>query len=60
MVKDAVDVALRYHCSIYDAVFLTLAEALEAPLITADARFYNSLRDRVSNIVWIGEYTPTT
>lgn len=58
MIRAAADVALQYRCSLYDAVFLVVAEALDAPLITADAKFYNSIRDRVSNIVWIGDYAP--
>lgn len=59
LLRAAVEVALQYRCSVYDAVFLMVAEALNAPLITADAKFFNSAKGRTSNIIWIGDYVPT-
>jgi len=38
LVPDAVDVALERRLTVYDACYVVLAEALEAPLVTADRR----------------------
>jgi predicted nucleic acid-binding protein len=48
----ALGIAQRCDRSYYDSLYLALAETLEAPLITADQKFWNALqttpyRDRV-------------
>ncbi|MGB0678113.1 MAG: type II toxin-antitoxin system VapC family toxin [Polyangiales bacterium] len=34
-------IAYRHRLTVYDALYLTLAEALQIPLLTADAAFFN-------------------
>jgi len=44
LLEDAVfELALETSRSVYDCLYLALAVLIEAPLITADRRFYNAL-----------------
>lgn len=52
---EALRFAHRYDRSAYDAAYLALAHAEGAPLITADRRLYNALRDRFGLLVWVGD-----
>jgi predicted nucleic acid-binding protein len=46
-----------YNCAFYDAVYLALAQRVHRPLVTADARFYQRVRDlRLVN--WIADRPP--
>ena len=38
LVPRAIEIALDWGCTVYDAAYLALAEACEAPLVTADRR----------------------
>ena len=53
----AYDVVQRHGCSLYDALYLALAEQLGLRFITADAKLYRRLR-HLPHIVWIGDYSP--
>jgi predicted nucleic acid-binding protein len=46
---------LRHNVTAYDAAFLTLAEALDVPLVTCDARIARAPRHRASVEVYPGE-----
>ena len=37
-------IAVEYGRSVYDSLYLALANQIDAPLVTADLRFYNALR----------------
>jgi len=52
-----VPLALRFDRSGYDAAYMALAEILERPLITADRRLYNAVREQVEWVRWIGDYS---
>ncbi len=52
---EALRLACRYDRSAYDAAYLALAQAEQAPLITADRRLYNALQDRFNLLVWVGD-----
>lgn len=43
LVNDALDVALRYQVTGYDACYVVLAGRLKIPLVTADERLFNAL-----------------
>jgi predicted nucleic acid-binding protein len=47
--------AIRMSRSYYDAVFLSTAETLGIPLVTADGRMRNSLHGRTSALLWLGD-----
>lgn len=44
-VRAAFDIAARYQCTVYDALYLTLAIAENCLLVTADERFANALQN---------------
>jgi predicted nucleic acid-binding protein len=48
--------ALRFGCSLYDGLYLALAEAARAPLEYADLRLRNSLARRFPLALWIEDY----
>jgi predicted nucleic acid-binding protein len=41
----AFELALETRSSIYDCLYLALAEALEAPMVTADRKFFQALQN---------------
>lgn len=50
------DLASRYGCSFYDGLYLALAETARCPLILADERLRNNLKNRFPWILWLGDY----
>jgi len=52
-----ISVAERLQCaSAYDAAYLALAEREKAPLVTADRRLHNALRDKFRWIASVDEF----
>lgn len=49
------EISVRHDRSVYDAVYLALAVALDAPLVTADRRLLQALRstEMENRIVWV-------
>ncbi len=51
--------AVRFQRSVYDALYLALAEREGCPFITADLRLYNALFSHFpDSIQWIGDMAP--
>lgn len=48
--------AVRFDRSAHHAAYLALAEATQQPLITADARLYDAVREHLRWVQWIGDY----
>lgn len=48
--------ARRFERSAYDAAYLTLAQQLGEPFITADLRLYNAVHEALDWVIWIGDY----
>lgn len=46
----------QYNCGFYDAMYLTLAQQLSIPLVTADEGFYRAIQ-RHASVIWIGDYS---
>ncbi len=49
------DTAISLSCSFYDGVFVSTAESLGIPLITADDRLCRNLSGRAPSLVWLGD-----
>jgi predicted nucleic acid-binding protein len=52
---DAVAIALRRGCSVYDSLYLALADKIDGRLVTADRRLVNTLAgtEGAQRVVWI-------
>lgn len=50
------DRAVDYGCTFYDALYVVLAEAAQCPLLLADERLRNNLRNRFPLVLWIEDY----
>lgn len=55
-VESALSMAVQYDYPVYDCLYLAVANINEIDLITADEKFYNSLKKSFSNIKWIGDF----
>lgn len=44
VVEAALELAIGYDRTVYDCIYLAMAEALRCPLVTADERLFNSLQ----------------
>lgn len=49
--------ALHFGCSLYDGLYLALAETAQCPLVYADARLRTALHDRFPWAMWIEDYS---
>lgn len=56
--ETAFDVALRYDCAFYDALYLTLADLAGCQFVHADRRLRNALAGRFARELWIEEVGP--
>jgi predicted nucleic acid-binding protein len=56
---DAIAIALRRGCSVYDSLYLALADKIDGRLVTADRRLVNSVAgtDSARRVVWIEDVT---
>ena len=54
----AVDIAIAYGITVYDAFYLSLAKVYETTMITADRRLVEALAktDLKDSIIWLGGY----
>lgn len=50
------DYAFRFGCSLYDGLYLALADMARCPLILADRRLKNNLGNRFRFVLWIADY----
>ncbi|MEK6657041.1 MAG: type II toxin-antitoxin system VapC family toxin [Nitrospirota bacterium] len=48
--------ARRFDKSIYDGMYIALAEAENCDLITGDRRLFNSVRGHLSCVKWVGDF----
>lgn len=54
----ALELARAYDRSAYDGAYLALAEETGSKLITGDRRLYNAVKDHLSWVLWIEDFTP--
>lgn len=53
--SDALEIALAYGITAYDAAYVALAQQLALPLITADARLARAMDGTAHDIRWLGD-----
>ena len=55
----ALDLAISLHQTVYDCLYLALAEARNSVMVTADRRFHDVVNDSIwaDRIVWIEDVT---
>ena len=58
MIEAAYDLAERVDCRLHDALYLTVAEQSGYPLLTADLRLYERVKDKVPYVRWITDFSP--
>lgn len=59
LIQEARRIALELQVGFYDATYLSLAESLGLPLVTADKKLYDGVKDKVPYVRWIGDLTAT-
>ena len=57
LIAPALDVALRYGCSVYDSIYISLALDVGWDLITADRKLYNAVRSGFPGIRLLSNWT---
>jgi predicted nucleic acid-binding protein len=56
LMEQALEIAVRWDISVYDATYLALAERLEASLVTADEKLVKRVKAKNFRMVWIGDF----
>lgn len=58
MIEAGYEHSLRFGCSLYDGVYLALAESLDCPFVFADRRLRNGLGEEFPRALWLTDYVP--
>lgn len=58
LIEAGYDQALRFHGSLYDGLYVALADVLACPLIHADRRLRNELGATFPLALWLTDYAP--
>jgi predicted nucleic acid-binding protein len=57
LILAAYDQATRFGCSLYDGLYLALADAAQCPLVFADHRLRNAIGVNVEAVIWLEDWT---
>lgn len=58
LIEAGYDQALRFGCSLYDGLYLALAEFVDCPLVFADLRLRHAIGSRFPRALWLTDYVP--
>jgi predicted nucleic acid-binding protein len=58
--SEIMEVSEKYGISIYDGIYVAMAGNHRVPLITADRKLYEKVRQSENGIIWIGDYRSRT
>ena len=56
LLHSALDLALEYGISAYDASYVALAQQMDLPFITADEKLIGKLKGSGTEAVWLGDF----
>lgn len=56
LIPSAYFYARKYNISVYDASYLAAAKEHNAPIYTADRKFYDAVKSKERLVKWIGDY----
>lgn len=57
-VPRAFELARQHRRSVYDTLYLAIAEAQGCECVTADGSLYQSVKKRLHWVKWVGDYRP--
>ncbi|MGH2533378.1 MAG: type II toxin-antitoxin system VapC family toxin [Thermomicrobiales bacterium] len=57
LITAAFEYTVQFGCSLYDGLYLALAERIACPFIFADGRLRNAIRGRFPLALWLPDYT---
>jgi len=56
LLPSALTIARTHSCTVYDSLYLALAEASSLELVTADSKLYNAVKDRLHFVRLLSEF----
>jgi len=60
LITAAFEFTVHFGCSLYDGLYLALAERTACPLVFADGRLRNALAGRFPFALWLTDYSPAS
>lgn len=54
--EDAMHLAFQFQRTFYDSIYIALAKELNIAFYTGDRKLFNSIKDILPTIQWIGDY----
>jgi predicted nucleic acid-binding protein len=57
LIEPTFKLSRKHGLSPYDCCYLALAEKIKCDFITGDRRLYNSCREKIRRVKWIGDYS---
>ncbi len=55
IIKNAISLALKYYVTVYDAIFLSLSQIIDATFITADEKLYEKVK-KLKNVKFLKDF----
>lgn len=59
LILAAYELSERFACSLYDGLYVALAEAAGCPMVYADKALRNRIENEFPLALWIGDYSPS-
>lgn len=60
LAQTALQLALQHQRTMYDSLYLALAQERDCQLMTADERFFNAVGSQFPNLQWLRNWQPPT
>ncbi|MBV9957542.1 MAG: type II toxin-antitoxin system VapC family toxin [Acidobacteria bacterium] len=56
LLEDALDIAVRHHRTVYDALYLALSIRENCQCVTADEKLVNAVSAHFPNLIWLANW----